>query len=66
LIIVDYSHAGWQKNADGPVPEDIATPDPKAFYDKYVVSTSPVVLRGAVTDSPATQQWAKDDILKKE
>ena len=49
---------GWQSRAEGPVVEEPVVIEPEVFWNKYIEKKHPVVLRGLVFGSEASEQWS--------
>ncbi|CAH1227031.1 TYW5 [Branchiostoma lanceolatum] len=39
-------------------------PSPKVFVEEYAISSTPVLFKGAITDSLAYRKWSSDDYLR--
>ena len=38
-------------------------PDPLEFYERYVTTSTPVLFKGAIADTPAVTKWSDDEYL---
>nr|QDG00791.1 jmjC domain-containing protein 5 [Brachionus koreanus] len=48
---------GWQSRAEAPVVEEPVIIESETFWNKYVEINKPVIFRGLVLGSEATEQW---------
>ena len=56
---------GWQRKPEAPVKELKNGIPPSEFYEKYVNTKTPVVLRGLAKNAGAITKWKDDATLKK-
>ncbi|RNA10012.1 domain-containing 5 [Brachionus plicatilis] len=56
---------GWQSRAEAPVAEEPVVIEPETFWNKYIEKSRPVVLRGLVLGSEASEQWTDSYLDKK-
>ncbi|GFR62580.1 JmjC domain-containing protein 5 [Elysia marginata] len=54
---------GWQRKADGPIPESGQPLATQEFYERYVSQHKPGVFRNAVVSAPAFDTWQQDTYL---
>ncbi|CAF0717189.1 unnamed protein product [Brachionus calyciflorus] len=55
---------GWQSRAEGPVKEESVMIEAEHFWNSYIESVTPVVLRGLVLGSDACEKWTDSYLMK--
>lgn len=55
---------GSHRPPEGDITSLSYVPDPLEFYEEYVSLQKPVLLKGAISSTPAATKWISDEYLR--